>query len=679
MSPKFLPDGTRLLFLRASENNPTLSLYSFDLKTGEEAELLSPKTLLQGAEESLSPEERARRERMRVSSKGITSYEISRDGARIIVSLGGSVFSYLLATGEVQEIASKQGDEAPFDPKLSPNGEFLAFVRAGELWVTKIATQESKQLTFGANELKTHAQAEFVAQEEMDRFTGYWWSPDSTMLLYEEADATGVERLYLGDPATPAEVVPFVSYPRAGKRNVDTSFGLISVEGGETTWLRWDKGSYPYLTRVLWSENAPLSVLLSSRDQRTFELFTVDIKTGALSSLLKEEDKAWLNLSDAYRWLPDGSAFIWPTERAGAWQLVLYNKDGTLQRELTSPSLGFRGIRHLDKDKLIVAASTDPMTQSLYTIPLSGGEPTLFPVGEGFYDASFSKSGEYVLTQQSLTGPSQSEVYRSDNTKVGALKSVAKAPPAWPNVEIVKVGEKGFYSAIIRPRDFEKGKRYPVIVRVYGGPGTRTVSASASAYITDQWIADHGFFVIKIDGRGTPGRGRDWERAIHEKFSSVPLEDQVSALTALAEKEPAIDLSRVGVIGHSFGGYMAALSVLKRPDIYKAGVASAPVVDWLDYDTFYTERYLGVPEKDTRIYEENSLLKYAPELSRPLLLIHGTADDNVHFGQSLKLADALFRAEKDFELLPLVGQTHMIQGTTEQYWQRVFSFFREHL
>jgi len=259
---------------------------------------------------------------------------------------------------------------------------------------------------------------------------------------------------------------------------------------------------------------------------------------------------------------------------------------------------------------------------------------------------------------------------------------VAEEPPFVPRAELVTVGDSpGFHAAVVRPRDFDSRKRYPVLVDVYGGPGHVKVTAAMSTRLLDQWLADQGFIVVSLDNRGTLGRGRDWERAISKHFGSVPLDDQVAGLKALAVKVPQMDLQRVGIVGWSFGGYLSALAVLKRPDVYKAAVAGAPVVDWLDYDTHYTERYLGLPEKEGGAYHEASLLTYAADLKRPLLLVHGTADDNVYFRHTLKLADALFRAGKDFELLPLSGLTHMVPDpvVTQRLWSRIAGHFQKNL
>jgi dipeptidyl-peptidase-4 len=273
-------------------------------------------------------------------------------------------------------------------------------------------------------------------------------------------------------------------------------------------------------------------------------------------------------------------------------------------------------------------------------------------------------------------------VHNADGKRIGELPSVAETPPFTPRVEFVKaVASDGFYAALVRPRNFDAKKKYPVLLYVYGGPHHLQVEQAMRGWLLPQWLADQGFIVVALDNRGTPGRGRDFERAIYQKFGSVPLEDQATGLQALGKKYPELDLSRVGVYGWSFGGYMSALAVLKRPDVFKAAVAGAPVTDWEDYDTHYTERYLGLPKDSPEAYKEASLLTHAGKLERPLLLVHGTADDNVYFRHSLKLADALFRAGKDFDLLPLSGLTHMVPEPVvmQRLYGRIAGHFQKHL
>jgi dipeptidyl-peptidase-4 len=310
-------------------------------------------------------------------------------------------------------------------------------------------------------------------------------------------------------------------------------------------------------------------------------------------------------------------------------------------------------------------------------------EPQRLTKDMGLHTGVFSeKQPLWVHTARTLHAMPVTILRHADGSSIVELPSVAVKEPFEPRLELLEVGkDKVFQAAVIRPRNFEPGKKYPVIVDVYGGPHHLQVQASRNRWLLDQWYADQGFIVVALDGRGTPGRGRDWERAIYKKFGSVPLDDQVAGLQALAERYPAIDLGRVGIDGWSFGGYMAALAVMRRPDVFKAGVAGAPVVDWRDYDTHYTERYLGVPPHDDGAYNEGSLLSYAAGLSRPLMLLHGTADDNVYFRHSLKLVDSLFRHGKDFEMVPLSGLTHMVPDplVMERLHARIAGFFRKHL
>lgn len=700
---RFLDDGSQILFLRAAgPRQPALGLHVFDVASGQTRELITAEDLLGGGDETLSPEEKARRERMRMNRvRGIAGFQLSRDNKSVLLGLSGRI--YLAAIDQIAQIAQSTGSTGksrvievaqpdakgryPFDERLSPDGKWVSFVRGGELWVVAATGGKARQLTRGAGDTIQHAQAEFIAQEEMGRYTGYWWSPDSKSLVYQKNDSAKVESLYLADLSAPFVQVSPRPYPRPGTPNVVVELGVISVSGGKTTWISWDRAAYPYLARVSWQQGGPLSLVVQSRDQRDLSLLAADHRTGKTRELVHEHDDAWVNLDLTYTWLEDGSGFLWSSERGGGWQLELRAPDGSLVRSLTEPALGFEDIAHIDPEAgtIIVSAATEPVDGALYEIPLAGGAPTLLSDPSVVTRASYAKrSRAHILYRTHEAREIAPVVIRTDGTEAGALPDISATPPFTANVEIMKVGEApGFWTAIVRPRDFDPGKKYPVLVDVYGGPGTTVVHRVQSMYVFKQWIADHGFIVVAIDNRGTPGRGRDWERAIKNKFAEVPLEDQVAGLHALAAKEPAMDLSRVGIQGWSFGGYMAALAVMRRPDVYKAAVAGAPAVDWLEYDTHYTERYLGVPDrdKDTAIYDQNGLLPYAKDLSRPLLLIHGTADDNVLFTHTLALTRALFRAGKPFEFLPLAGESHAPrdpEGMQHRY-ERVFTFFAKNL
>ncbi|HEY6909775.1 MAG TPA: prolyl oligopeptidase family serine peptidase [Myxococcales bacterium] len=681
-SVKLTDDGTTALFLRSPARSPEMRLYAFDVKSGAVRELITPEQVLKGAQESLSPEERARRERMRVTVRGFTAFEPSRDGRRVLVTLSGRAFVVPIAGGAAREVAGPDAaGHALFDPKLSPDGSKLAFVRAHELWVTDLATGATSQITFGAHGLVTHGEAEFVAQEELDRFSGYVWSADSTRLIYEEADARAVEQLWFGDPARPQEAVEATPYPRPGKPNVRTRFGLVSARGGATTWISIDP-RWEYVSRLLWQEGGPPALIVLSRDQQSLALLEVDARTGATRALLSEHDAAWLNADRACEWLRDGSGFLWSSETRGAWQLELRSRSGALMRELTPARPLFRTLVHVGSGRAVFIGGEEQPDRQVFAVGLDGKGLTQITGGPDLHAAVYARDAETsVVTTTPLQDAVEARVVRADGTVAGELPSVAERPPF--DVKLSAGKAAGMWTAVVRPHDFDPRRKYPVIASVYGGPHATVVHPEADAHTIDQWIADHGYLVVYADGRGTPGRGREWERAIKDAFAFVPLEDQVSALRALAEAEPAMDLQRVGVMGHSFGGFMAALSVMRRPDVYRAAVAGAPVVDWLDYDTAYTERYLGVPAPAGRssAYERNGLLRWAKDLGAPLLVFHGTADDNVHFTESLRLADALFAAGRPFQLVPLSGQTHLFYDPQLlfRYWERIFDFFDANL
>jgi dipeptidyl-peptidase-4 len=325
----------------------------------------------------------------------------------------------------------------------------------------------------------------------------------------------------------------------------------------------------------------------------------------------------------------------------------------------------------------------DAVTNRIARVSLRGPEPPVVLTGDTAEHAPvFARDGSvFADTRTVAEGWPQVLVISADGIKRGQLPDVAERPPFQVSLELTTVGEQRFHAAVIRPRAFQPGQRYPVIVQVYGGPHALTVKSDQRQYLLHQWIADHGAIVVAIDNRGTPRRGRAWERAIKGRFGDVPLDDQVAGLQALGARYPELDLDRVGIYGWSFGGTMAAMAVLRRPDIFKVGVAGAPVVDWLDYDTHYTERYLDLPEAAPEAYRVSNLLTYAASLRNPLLLIHGTADDNVYFFHSLKLADALFRAGRPFEFLPLPGITHQLPDPTvrERLWRRMTDFLLDHL
>ncbi len=685
-SIRLLPDGSAALFLRPPKESRVQDLYEFDTATGEERVLLTTEQILKGAEESLTAEELARRERMRQSARGIASYRLSKDGTTILVPMSGRLFVINRSDGNVNELTSENG--YAIDPRFSPDHRYVSCVRDSDLYVTDVASGSEQRLTVGGGDGITNGLSEFVAQEEMGRFAGYWWSPDSRMIAYQQTDINGVETMHIMDamdPATPPHTWP---YPRPGHANAEVKLGVLSVAGGDTIWVDWDRETYPYLATVKWKENAPLTILVQNREQTEERLLAVDPFTGKTTTLLVERDEAWINLAQSMpHWLADGSGFFWLTERQGAWQLEHRDRYGKLIAPITTTDFRLSSFVHYDKGErtVYVSGGDDPTQTHIYSVSIDAASntPRRLTIPRGNHSMSFSKNSEvYLHTASTVDGKNTQSIHRKDGTEIGRLQSVGDDPPFVPNVEYTTVGkEHTFHAVLIRPRNFVSGQRYPVIVNVYGGPHGKMVSASPSRYILQQWIADHGFIIVTLDGRGTPARGRNWERAIKHDLIKVPLQDQVDGLQALGRRYAELDLSRVGVYGWSFGGYFSAMAVMQRPDVYHVGVAGAPVCDWADYDTHYTERYMGLLENNPEGYAAANVLTYCKDLERPLLIIHGTADDNVYFAHSLKMSNALFRAGKDYDFLALSGFTHMVADpeVTTRLYERIVAYFQEHL
>lgn len=686
VQPKATPDDRAVLFLRSPARSNRLSLYEFDVATGKTRLLLDPEKLLTGGAEKLSAAEKAVRERMRLSAAGFASFHLSPDGAAVLLPFSGKLYLLDRASGKVEALPTGPGPL--LDPKFAPDGAHVSYVRDHDVHVLDLKNRKETRVTRGGTETVPHGLAEFVAQEEMGRFSGYWWSPDGTHLAYQESDHTDVETWYVADPTYPGTAPTPFRYPRPGKNNVQVRLGIVSVKGGPTRWVEWNRKNYPYLATVRWNVKGkgPL-VVVQNRAQTEAAVLEVDPATGKARRLLLERDPTWVNLfQEVPRWLKNGQGFLWVSERDGGPQLELRGPNGRLRRVLFPAHLGYRKLLSVDEghQHLYVQAGTDPTQAHLYRASLADDleEPVLLTQEDGLHTAVFSKThGLQVRTARLLQGMPRTTVHRADGEKVGTLPAVAVEPKVVPRVDLLTIGKRSFRAAVVFPRAFDPRKRYPVLVDVYGGPHHLHVLAARDYWLLKQWYADQGFLVVAVDGRGTPGRGRDWERAIHQRFGSVPLEDQVAGLQALGERYPALDLKRVGISGWSFGGYMGALAVLRRPAVFHAGIAGAPVCDWYDYDTHYTERYLGVPPEAEAAYREGSLLTYADKLRRPLLILHGTADDNVYFRHSLKLGEALFRAGRPFAMVPLSGLTHMRGDpvVVERLHQRIVEFLKRNL
>lgn len=681
------PDGRAVLFLRSGPRDRVLHLFEMNTETQVVREVLSPETLLGGKAETLSVAEKARRERARQLLRGFTSFALSEDGTLLLLPFSGRLYVVRRADAHVMPLAG----EGWLDARFAPDGRRVAAIKDNELFVVDLADNTVRQLTHGASETLTHGVAEFVAQEEMYRFSGFWWSPDGQSIAYEEADLSPVQTLYIPDPTNPADPPNAFRYPRAGTPNARVRLGIISVKGGATTWAQWDADKYPYLARVAWKEPAaPLTLLVLTRRQQDAQVLAVDARTGAARTLVAEHDLAWINLERSTflpHWLVGGQEFLWSTERNGDRQLELRDKEGKLVRALTPVGFHYVGTEDVNEahGTVTVVGGPDARERQLYHVPLAGGVPALVSAGQGVHSAVFSKNHTvYAEEYLGLDGSRTLTLRRRDGTQIAVLPSVAEQPTCLPKLELTEAvtPSRSFDAAILRPHNFDPHKKYPVLVSVYAGPTVKVVQSVGRAYLEDQWFADQGFIVVSLDGRGTPGKGRDWERAIAGNLIDTALDDQIAGLQALGHKYPEMDMTRVGVSGWSFGGYFAAMATIRRPDVFACGIAGGTVTDWREYDTCYTERYLGLPAENPAGYDKSSVLTYAKDLQKPLLLIHGITDDNVYFINTLKLVEKLYEAGRSFDLLPLTG-THLAGASDPEQnvllRQRMLGFLQAHL
>lgn len=698
-----LPDGQGALFMRSGPRSFVRDMYFVD-STGRERVFLTAQQLLGGTEERLTAEELARRERMRLSARGIADFSVSRDGETLLVPLSGRLFLVDRASSRATELPGEGG--AAIAPALSRDASLVGVVRDGDLYVIDVPSGVQHRITDRRREPSTvsFGAAEFVAQEEMRRREGFWIAPDNSSIVYQRTDVEGLEIFTIADPADPAKPATTWPYPRAGTKNAEVRLFAQKLDQGRplgpVAELRWDRDAYPYLARVVWSKGAPLTILVQNRLQTEQKLYAVNERTGALTELVTERDDAWVDIdAQMPRWINEGQAFLWTTKRNGSEQLELRDRSGRLVRALTDATPGYRSVAHVDekafdrRGAVYIHHSDDPTQQHVVRVPLSAedGSPVRLTSEPGVHSLSVAHDGSTaVLHSRPLVGNERWEMIDLRQANAAApfaspfaqLQSKAEDPGFRPSLEFVRTGPRRDIDAVvIRPRDFDATKRYPVIVNVYAGPTSVMVERVRDRYIFQQWVADHGFIVVAMDGRGTPRRGNAWQHALKFDFISKPLEDQVAGLRTLGDRFREMDLSRVGVYGWSYGGYFAAMAVMQRPDVFHVGVAGAPVADWIDYDTHYTERYAGLPQDTPEAYRVSNVLTYADRLERPLLIIHGTADDNVYFVHALKMADSLFKAGKQFDFIPLSNQTHMVTRPdfVEPMWARVLAYFQQHL
>jgi dipeptidyl-peptidase-4 len=637
-------DGSRVVFLRSpGGDDPGTALWVFDVAAGRERLVADPTELAAGSGDELSAEERARRERVRETAGGIVAYALDRDARIAALVLSGRLFVADLVAGGVREL---NVPVPVFDPRPDPSGRHIAFVHSRALHTVRLADGLVARLAGEDAETVSWGVAEFVAAEEMQRDRGYWWAPDGEALLAARVDEAPVRQLWITDAAEPGSSPRMVRYPLAGSANASVEAHVVRLDGPEPVQVVWDREACPYLAAAHWDEHGPM-VVVQSRDQRRLAVLAVDPLSGDTTSLSAQSDDAWVDLvAGVPRRLSDGRLVT----VAGMDDGIVLLVDGS---PVTPPEMEVRAVVAAGDDEVLFTASTNPIEVQVWRWDSTIGLTCLTPTG-GVHSASGRRV--HVLGSAGM---------EHDGTRwtLGGhvFTSRAEQPVVTPTVHLTKVGDRELRVGLVLPREHPRDSPLPVLVDPYGGPHFQRVMAARERWLEPQWFADQGFAVVVADGRGTPGRGRRWARAVRGDLASPVLDDQVTALHELAALHPYLDLTRVAIRGWSFGGYLAALAVLRHPEIFHVAVAGAPVTEWRLYDTHYTERYLGVdPDgKDRSAYDGSSLLNDAAMLRRPLLLIHGLADDNVVAAHTLQLSQRLTESGRLHAVLPLSGITHM--------------------
>jgi dipeptidyl-peptidase 4 len=703
---KISPDGSRVGMLRGrAADQHQLDLWTYEVRDRALKMRVDSEKLV--AVERLSAAERSRRERERIADyHGIVDYDWAPDSRHVLFTLGGNLYLADLDAGTGAAFRQlTQGGDPVLDPQVSPRGRYVSFVRDQDLWVIELATGTMRRLTSDGGGTIHNAEAEFVAQEEMDQTSGYWWAPDDSAIAYKRFDESAVPIARRFEIYADRVDVVEQRYPAAGDPNVRVQLGLLSPAGGaETRWI--DLGANPdiYLAHVTWLPSAKqLSFQRLSRDQKRLDLVLVDAATLKERLLVSETSATWVNLSNDLHFLSRAPAFIWSSERTGMKHLYLYGLDGRLRHALTKGAWNVDGLLALDERAGVVyfASNRDAVTdRQIYTVRLDGSNaaaPRRISRRDGWHDAQFASDARRVVlfvdTFSDPDTPPQVSINAPDGHRLAWIEENPLDPshPYWPYRDRHVTPQFGQLRAedgqaleysLMRPSGFDPLHRYPVFVQVYGGPTVQVVERrwAAGSDLFKEYMAQHGYVVFELDNRGSSRRGRAFSDPIHGRLGDIEVRDQLEGIRWL-ERQPSVDGKHIGVFGWSYGGYMTLMLLAKGSDAIAAGAAVAPVTDFRLYDTAYTERYLGLPRDNPQGYAESSVFSALDGLRSPLFLAHGMADDNVLFVNSTRLMSALQQRGVQFALMTYPGAKHGL--STPQMKTHVFTaiqrFLDEHL
>ena len=674
---KLSPDGQRVTYLAGRKDNQNFyDLWQMDVKTGESSLLLNADKL---ASNELSDEEKARRERQRIYGDGIMEYFWADDSKALLIPASGNLYYFSLADNSVSQLPIGEGFAT--DARLSPKGNFVSFVRDQNLYVLNLATKKLEAMTTDGGGAIKNAMAEFVAQEEMDRMTGYWWAPDESAIAFTRIDESGVELVTRNEIYADGIKLTEQRYPAAGKNNVEIQLGVVTLNNKAINWvtLSDDKNKDIYLPRVDWlPDSKHLSFQWQSRDQQKLDLQLVALESLTKpKTLVKERSDAWVNLNNDLHFLKQQSAFIWASERDGFNHLYLFDLKGKLKTQLTKGNWAVDELEYIDETAgwvYFTGRKDTPIEKHLYRVPLAGGKVERVSREAGMHDPVFADNQSVYLDYfNSLSQPPQISLHGDkgqhlawvEQNQVKAGHPLYDYAGLWQQPEFKELkAEDGqiLQSRLFKPVPFDANKKYPVVVRVYGGPHAQLVTNSWSEqdYFT-QYLVQQGYVVFQLDNRGSAHRGTQFEQVIYRHLGEAEVNDQKVGVDYLRSL-PFVDSNNVAIYGHSYGGYMALMSLFKAPDYFKAAISGAPVTDWRLYDTHYTERYLAHPANNEQGYEASSVFPYVKNYQSGLLMYHGMADDNVLFENSTRVYKALQDEGKLFQMIDYPGSKHSMRG-----------------
>ncbi|MEM7153193.1 MAG: S9 family peptidase [Myxococcota bacterium] len=698
---RFSPDGKWLTYLASPDRSLTKQLYVQPADGSAPSRVMFKPPEGGATEENLSPEEKLQRERRRERALGVTRYAWAKTGERILVPLRGDLWIQDGPDGEPRKVIDTEGKPA-LDPLLSRDGQHIAWVQDDELYVADTKDGQPRQLTSGARGTgKTNGLAEYIAQEEMSRHRGFWWSHDSERLAYIEVDETHIPIYRIthqgkDDPKSHEDH----GYPFAGEANAKVRLGVVPRGGGDTVWMDLgldglDVGDDLYLARVHWMPSGDLLAQIENREQTRIDLVRFDLATGARTTLLSETTDVWINLHGSFRAFDAtegelAGGFLWASEKTGFRHLYVHDRDGKQLRALTSGDWMVDGVAGLDEEGgnvYFVGTKDGPTERHLYRVPLAGGEIKRLTAEPGMHGTTLSEDfTHFVDTYSGLDSPPRITVRSLSDGKIvreieidpdPRVAALDLKPPRLVTLKSRDGAE--LHGAIYEPAG---AGPHPTLVSVYGGPHAQRVTNSwgMTVDMRAQYLRSQGFLVFKLDNRGSARRGLEFEGAIKHDMGNLEVSDQVDGVNWLVN-QGLTDPARVGMFGWSYGGYMSAMSMVKAPETFKAAVAGAPVSSWDGYDTHYTERYMGTPQNNAKGYEAASVLTHVDKMEGSLMIVHGLIDENVHFRHAARLINALVKARKKHELLLFPNERHMPRSEADRVYmeERLRDFFIDEL